>query len=263
MPVKSTSEMHNNREKELNYTNKELEHKNEHFVLKTIKETRQEIEKKYIETTGQKMQKKATPIREGVLLISKDTSMQDLKKLANKLEQNFGIKTIQIHLHKDEGHRDKLSGVWKENLHAHMVFNWTDSNTGKSLKLNKDDMSKMQDITAETLDLERGLKSTKQHITSRDFKAIKQVEELQDLKRFGDLKPVLEQKERELNMLIDVRAGLEETKEDLKNSKTELEKTLFENSLQRENLKFLETKVEKLREEIKQIEQKHNRGLGF
>ena len=260
MPVKSTSEMHNNREKELNYTNKELEHKNEHFVLKTIKETRQEIEKKYIETTGQKMQKKATPIREGVLLVSKDTSMQDLKNLASKLEQNFGIKTIQIHLHKDEGHRDKLSGVWKENLHAHMVFNWTDSNTGKSLKLNKDDMSKMQDITAETLNLERGLKSTKHHITSTDFKAMKQAEEVQDLNYLGDLKPAIKSGLEVLKVYDDL---IKKSNQQLSEIKAENEKLTLNNSIQRENLKFLETKAEKLREELKQTEQKHNRGLGF
>lgn len=64
--------------------------------------------------------KKATPIREGVIVISKSTTMDQLQEFAQKAEQKFGIKAIQIHMHKDEGHQG--SQEWKPNLHAHIVF---------------------------------------------------------------------------------------------------------------------------------------------
>lgn len=84
------------------------------------------------------MQKKATPIREGVVLIQEHHTADDLVKLGQKLEQRFGIQLIQAYAHKDEGHWKE--GVWHSNLHGHMVFDWTDEN-GKSVKLNRYQMS--------------------------------------------------------------------------------------------------------------------------
>ena len=83
------------------------------------------------------MQAKATPIREAVLLIKENHSVADLKNLGDQLQERFGIKTIQAYCHKDEGHYDKKTNEWKPNLHGHMVFDWTDHNTGKSIKLDQ------------------------------------------------------------------------------------------------------------------------------
>ena len=94
------------------------------------------------------MQKKATPIREGVIVIESGTSMDQLRDFATRCEEQFGIKTFQIHMHKDEGHMN--SKEWKPNLHAHIVFDWTQNN-GKSIKLNRQDMAKMQTMLAESL----------------------------------------------------------------------------------------------------------------
>lgn len=102
-----------------------------------------------------------TPIREGVVVISERTTMDDCKRLADSLRLNFGIKTIQIHIDRDEGHYgDKHK--WKPNLHAHFVFDWTDGN-GKTIKLNEKQMSIMQDVCAYSLGMERGEKEGKKH----------------------------------------------------------------------------------------------------
>jgi hypothetical protein len=51
-----------------------------------------------------------------------------------------------------------------------MVFDWTDHSTGKSLKLNKQDMAALQTVVAKSLSLERGQSSEVKHLTSIAFK---------------------------------------------------------------------------------------------
>lgn len=80
--------------------------------------------------TGRKMQAKATPIREAVVVIEDTTTMDDLRKLAKRFNDRFGIDVFQIAIHKDEGYRKGKDGL-KLNLHAHMVADWTDHQSGK------------------------------------------------------------------------------------------------------------------------------------
>ena len=47
--------------------------------------------------------KKATPVREGVVLIKPQHQAEDLIRLGQKLQERFGIKLIQAYTHKDEG----------------------------------------------------------------------------------------------------------------------------------------------------------------
>lgn len=95
--------------------------------------------------------------------------MDDLKKLAKRFNDRFGIDVFQIAIHKDEGYRKGKDGL-KLNLHAHLVADWTDHQSGKSLKLNRNDMSEMQTICAEVLGMERGKSSEKQHLSAIQYK---------------------------------------------------------------------------------------------
>jgi hypothetical protein len=178
-PVKFGSEQHNNREKELDYVRADLSYLNSSFKTKTIEEAKQFAEKNCKEKTGRAMQSKATPIREGVLLIERHHTAADLKRIGQKLEERFGIKTIQGYCHKDEGHYDKITNEWKPNYHAHMVFEWTDHKTGKSLKLNRQDMAEVQTIVAQELGLERGHSSHKEHLTALQFKNHEEAKKLE------------------------------------------------------------------------------------
>ena len=119
--------------------------------------------------TGRKMQAKATPIREAVVVIEDTTTMDDLHRLAERLQRRFGIEVFQIAIHKDEGYHKGKDGL-KLNLHAHLVADWTDHQSGKSLKLNRNDMAEMQTICAEVLGMERGKSSEKQHLSAIQFK---------------------------------------------------------------------------------------------
>jgi|GEM_PF-3195197 len=84
----------------------------------------------------------------------------NLLEYARIVEAGWGIKAIQIFLHKDEGHYENPADkkTWKPNYHAHIIWDWMNHETGKSFKLNADDMSMMQDMVAEALDMERGRK---------------------------------------------------------------------------------------------------------
>lgn len=177
-PVKGGSEQHNKREKELDYIRPELSHLNEYWEKDTQTARLENIKSRYFKSTGQKMQSKATPIREAVVVIKSETTMEDLKKLSDAYRQRFGIDTFQIAIHKDEGYP---KGEWKPNLHAHLVFDWTNQETGKSLKLNRQDMVEMQTITAEVLQMDRGVSSDKQHLTAQQYKSFAEEAKLKQL----------------------------------------------------------------------------------
>lgn len=175
-PVIKGSEQHNKREKHLDYVHPERTHLNEYEESDTQTNRLATIKERYFKTTGQKLQKRATPIREGVVNIEEWTTMEDLKKLAKRFHDRFAIETFQIAIHKDEGYPNSENGN-KLNLHAHMVFDWTDPNTGKTIKLSRQDMAEMQTITAEVLGMERGVSSDKKHLTAMQFKEKKAREE--------------------------------------------------------------------------------------
>ena len=177
-PVKGGSEQHNKREKELDYIRPELSHLNEYWEKDTQTDRLENIKSRYLKSTGQKMQSKATPIREAVVVIKSETTMEDLKKLSDAYLQRFGIDTFQIAIHKDEGYP---KGEWKPNLHAHLVLDWTNQETGKSLKLNRQDMVEMQTITAEVLQMDRGVSSDKQHLTAQQYKSFAEEAKLKKL----------------------------------------------------------------------------------
>ena len=136
-----------------------------------------------------------SPIREGVLLIRADTTLAEVRKFGEECKQRWGITPLQIFLHKDEGHwlngqpdaADKESfqvgDRWfKPNYHAHIVFDWMNHDTGKSQKLNDEDMTEMQSLASGILLMERGQSKAvtgKGHLERNDFIIEKQKAELQ------------------------------------------------------------------------------------
>jgi DNA-binding protein YbaB len=178
-PVKPSSESHNNREKKLDYVRSDLSHLNEKVELDTIANRLSELKLIIKAKTGRKMQDKATPIREAVVVVKENTTMNDLKRLADEFRNRWGIDTFQIHLHKDEGHW--RNGEWKPNYHAHFVTDFIDHKTGKSIKLNRQDMAEMQTITAAVLGMERGSSSDKKHLNAIQFKIKAEQERLKSI----------------------------------------------------------------------------------
>lgn len=103
-----SAERHNLRSKELDYIRPELSYRNEQWSEMKIADVLEDIREKYRQHTGQSMQKKATPIREGVVVIEDGTTLRQLQDFAERIEERFGIHTFQIYTHKDEG-----ASVWK------------------------------------------------------------------------------------------------------------------------------------------------------
>ena len=124
----------------------------------------------------------ASPIRECVVVTEKDTRLKDLLRFTKEVEKKWGITALQVHLHRDEGHYEipGNDSTWKPNYHAHIIWDWMDHSTGKSIKLDADDMSAMQDMVAEALNMERGQKKAEtglDHLERNDFILQKQEKE--------------------------------------------------------------------------------------
>ena len=164
----------------------------------------QEKDVKFTDKKGkQRVRQGCSPIREGVVNIKPDTTMEDLLRYAERVHERWGIRALQIHIHKDEGHYEVMeqreqcqanlniaesrqnsaepatedSASWEPNYHAHIIWDWMDHDTGKSFKLNAEDMSAIQDLVADTLDMQRGQRKSEtgiDHLERNDFIILKQ-----------------------------------------------------------------------------------------
>ena len=186
----------------------------------------EDIKRMVKEKTGRAMQEKererkgkngkiikvagCSPIREGVLLVRPDTTLADVRRFGEECQKRWGITPLQIFLHKDEGHwlngqpdpedREsfKVGERWfKPNYHAHIVFDWMNHDTGKSRKLNDEDMTEMQSLASDILLMERGQSKAvtgKEHLERNDFIIEKQKAELQRIEA------VKRHKEQQVNL---------------------------------------------------------------
>ena len=147
------------------------------------------------EVTNKKTGRKRTiagwsPIREGVVNIKPTTTMEDLQRFSDACSQRFGFKPIRIDVHLDEGHvtdeepdvedgekYQLQDGRWVNlNLHAHIIYDWVDHETGKTYKCNENDMAEVQTLAAEILGMERGKKKAetgREHLKAEEYVAQK------------------------------------------------------------------------------------------
>lgn len=210
------------RSKELDYIRPELSYRNEQWSEMKIADVLEDIREKYRQHTGQSMQKKATPIREGVVVIEDGTTLRQLQDFAERIEERFGIHTFQIYTHKDEGASvwNGNAEAWKPNYHAHMIFDWTDGETGRTRKLNKQDMAEMQTMLAECLGMERGISSDRKHLSAIQYKNMAEAE------KAAQIEKECRQMEHERNTIADEleQAGkkLEDVQEKLKDATSEI-----------------------------------------
>ena len=124
----------------------------------------------------------STPLKEGVVFIKEDTTMEQLRNFCEVCKERWGVTALQVFIHRDEGHYGIPgdNATWKPNLHAHIVWDWMNHETGKSCKLDEKAMSEMQTILAECLDMERGISkevTEKEHLERTDFILAKQKQE--------------------------------------------------------------------------------------
>ena len=151
---------------------------NEYHRIASISETRKAIYEDYKLNHGRKLNTKATPIREAVVNLNENHTMEDLKKLSEMLDKDYQMKVLHIAIHRDEGHIDK-TGEEKINYHAHIVFSNYDFDKHITIKRDKDVMRKLQTDVANCLGMERGEEnSQKVRLDHRQYKrAMQEVEE--------------------------------------------------------------------------------------
>ncbi len=113
-----------------------------------------EAKENYKKETGQKFQGRVLNF-EAVVNLNQNHTMEDLKKLNENIEKEFGFRAVQTAIHRDEGHIKDGQPIY--NYHAHIVFCNLDKN-GKTLLKNmtKSDLSKLQDLVSDNLQMERG-----------------------------------------------------------------------------------------------------------
>lgn len=129
----------------------------------------------------------STPLKEGVVVIKDDTTMEQLRHFCEVCKQRWGITALQVFIHRDEGHYGIPgdNATWKPNLHAHIVWDWMNHDTGKSCKLDEKAMSEMQTVLAECLEMGRGTSKEvtgKEHLERTDFIIAKQKQEAEQAK---------------------------------------------------------------------------------
>ena len=206
LEAKSGALRHNRREVELSNVKPELSYLNESWESpiimpkeqggegKTIDKLKHERAAHYFMKNGRSApgygpKGKSVPpdrrtafIRESCVVIKSDTTLADVRRFADSVCSTFGVKCLGIWIHKDEGYlrseHIEEDGVtkdteeedkWKPNLHAHVLFDWYLPDQGRVARTTKDLYSTMQDMAAAALNMERGEKSKRRHIASKEY----------------------------------------------------------------------------------------------
>ena len=267
--VKSDSEIHNFRKKSFDYIRKDLTPKNEYWMEQKIADRLLKIESYCKEKSGRKLQKNAMPVREAVVVIKENTTMQDLHNLSKRLEEELKIRIFQIAIHKDEGHYDKDTKEWKPNYHAHLVADWQDLQTGKTLKHQSFHYSKMQDLSAECLGMERGISGSVTRLEAVEFKIKKKEEDLKILEeRYQEMKSEIDSKNsenlivKEMDFLgfqkIKTDKTIENYKKAIKTNNIQLLKNKTELEFKEKQIAELKTKIESLKKEVSFFKSKNS-----
>lgn len=190
-----------------------------------------------------------SPIREMCPPIKADTKIEDFDYFREWAERN-GIKIIRIDLHKDEGYYDEDTGEYKMNYHAHVVGDFLDWETGKTIKHDKEKMSQMQTILAISLGMERGERKKKDTPDYLDHQEYRQMKEELDV--MDDKKKEKEKKLEEIdNEIMGKKEYLDEINAEIKTAEKKLKSfTTMLNNLKekKEHLEIEITALEEMRD---------------
>lgn len=97
---------------------------------------------------------------EAVVNLDEKHNLDDVKKVANFIQQKYHLQPCSIALHHDEGYTDK-DGTVKYNHHAHLCFLTMDKGISTMRKIRSKELRQMQSEVAHLLGLERGKENSK------------------------------------------------------------------------------------------------------
>ena len=174
----------------------------------------------------------SSPIREGVLVINQNTSMSQILSFVAAVKQKYGINTLSIYTHKDEGHYE--GDEWKPNLHAHIIFDWINHDTGKTYSYGKEFASDLEDLASLHLNMPRGEKKQvtgRRHLTREEYITKVKINELymkqEEVQKQRDtLQSQKNELNTEVNGLLSAKDTLNSTITSLKSEKQQLENAI-------------------------------------
>lgn len=224
-----------------------------------------EAKENYQATYGQKFQgKKENGHWEAAINLNKEHTLADVERLVKEIEKETGFRAMQISIHRDEGHINER-GQPIYNLHAHVDFFTFDQDTGRQLYrrsisnserqrirqdqgipdgepipkhltavMDREKLSKLQDITARELKMVRGKKgSDAVHLKPKQKRAVEK-EKTQLKEQITDLTAEnarLQYNFREMQKQISALEALNaEQKKELHRLNSEINKTKGDNS---------------------------------
>lgn len=97
---------------------------------------------------------------EAVVNLDEKHNLDDVKKVADFIQQKYHLQPCSIALHHDEGYTDK-DGTVKYNHHAHLCFLTMDKGISTMRKIRSKELRQMQTEVAQLLGLERGKENSK------------------------------------------------------------------------------------------------------
>ena len=154
----------------------------------------------YINRTNQRFQAKSYEWS-AVCNIKPDTTMDDLKRLAQHFNDKYGFQCYQIAIHKDEGHIDE-DGKKQINHHAHLEFVTLDKNTGinRQRELTPQKLRELQSEVSQILQMQRGIDkriSKAERIEPRKYAKQKETEKKTTKQAINDLNKKIREIEKQ------------------------------------------------------------------
>lgn len=136
-----------------------------------------------------RIRKNSTTFKEIVLNIDKHHTIKDIeiayKKVQEAIPKLQEANFINVAIHRDEGHFNKITDEPIVNYHAHLLLNNLDKNNKTIFRqLTRAELSKIQDIMAESLQMERGARnSNNKHKTKYqlDYQTKKDINKVMEL----------------------------------------------------------------------------------
>ena len=153
----------------------------------------------YTSRTGQRFQAK-TYEWSAVCNIKPDTTMDDLKRLAQHFNDKYGFQCYQIAIHRDEGHIDE-DGKKQINHHAHLEFVTLDkTGINRQRELTPQKLRELQSEVSQILQMQRGTdkrKSGRERTEPREYAKQKEAEKKTTKQAINDLNKKIREIEKQ------------------------------------------------------------------
>jgi hypothetical protein len=193
---------------------------------------------------------------------------EGFKQYINDLKTKFGMNTLQMSIHRDEGYIDK-DNVLHHNIHVHFLVHNHNFETKKAILSNfrKKDYRQLQTLAQKSfnsvgLDFKRGLSKFKtklNHQKRNDFILNKQNQELKTLQKDllqknQEIKELYTLLNSQKNQLKELRLQFEKNSNIYKMLSLNIKNLTNEEKIKREEFRQLDTKIKELKNQVQKEE---------